>query len=487
MKPRIPASCKVYTPPALAEAIVKSLGDLPNDSWLEPCSGKGAFLLALSHLGVPRERITAVDLECRPEPVDKLARTERGTEFLSWSLKTNQRFSKIVANPPFVSFRRISSSLRLTAERLNCHWAGPTTGNSNLWFAFLRSSLSLLKPDGSMAFVVPAAYEYADYAAVLRSEIYKHFRSFETHRCHIPLFPDVQDGCIVLLGRGYDRENAVHKRFEYETRQQLIQQLGTRRPQPRQTELIAHDLTHHVKISDVFDVKIGCVTGDVKYFLLRESDRRRWKLPIRALKPALTRASHLREAFSTRQTWKKLRDLDERVWLFRPTQSQLNHPSVRRYLRRTLDSGGCNKAAYKIGLRSKWYCPDLPDQIHGFISGTSGQGPWISLQMFQPLTATNTLYCVTFKRRMSGREAAAWSLSLLTSDFRHQYNAKLRKYADGLMKIEPGDLASLSIRKPPVDCRKARATYRAAINALVKEGRSAAEKIAEAWLRAPRG
>src|SRR5260370_23447895 len=170
MNPRVPKSCRVYTPSVLASALVGALKDKPTDIWLEPCFGKGAFLQALAGIGVSPNRIVAVDLDKNGSEADCLATVRRGTEFLEWSLATHQRFSKIVANPPFVSFRRLSATLHSVARGLDCHWAGSTTGNSNLWFAFLRASLSLLKRGGSVGVIVPAAFEYADHASKLRQK-----------------------------------------------------------------------------------------------------------------------------------------------------------------------------------------------------------------------------------------------------------------------------------------------------------------------------
>src|SRR5213076_371923 len=91
-----PVSCQVYTPPSLAEAMVHALGDMPLMSWLEPSHGRGAFVEALSRLGVGKQRIVAIDLDRAASPSDKLGTTFRGVDFLRWSTKTIQRFDRIV-------------------------------------------------------------------------------------------------------------------------------------------------------------------------------------------------------------------------------------------------------------------------------------------------------------------------------------------------------------------------------------------------------
>lgn len=42
-----PSECKVYTPPLLADAMVRAVGPYRNDYWLDPCMGPGAFIAPL--------------------------------------------------------------------------------------------------------------------------------------------------------------------------------------------------------------------------------------------------------------------------------------------------------------------------------------------------------------------------------------------------------------------------------------------------------
>jgi hypothetical protein len=242
-----------------------------------------------------------------------------------------------------------------------------------------------------------------------------------------------------------------------------------------------------VRLGEVMKVTIGCVTGDVQYFLLRESRRIQLGLPIRALCPVLTRARHLKTASVTDVYWNKLRDADERVWLFRPESRDADVPSIRRYLRLGVKKGGCNRNNFKVRNRQTWYQPQVPWEMDGFLSGTSQFGPWISLNQSATLSVTNTLYCVKFVKHTSRNERAAWALSLFTREFREQYVRRARTYPEGLVKIEPGDLADLTLRCPPDDCKGAYRAYQDAVRLMLKNGRSAAEKVAKKWTASKEG
>ncbi|MFN8706276.1 MAG: hypothetical protein ACK50J_06305, partial [Planctomyces sp.] len=132
-----PASCNVYTPQLLAEALVAALGDTPTSRWLEPCVGKGALLEAISRGGTEKQRIVGLDLAKTSEPNDQLGRVKRSTEFLDWAARTTSRFDRIIANPPYISLRNVPAKIR-DAALLHQTPAGiRVSAGSNCWYAFL--------------------------------------------------------------------------------------------------------------------------------------------------------------------------------------------------------------------------------------------------------------------------------------------------------------------------------------------------------------
>jgi hypothetical protein len=67
--------------------------------------------------------------------------------------------------------------------------------------------------------------------------------------------------------------------------------------------------------------------------------------------------------------------------------------------------------------------------------------PWICLNRMRGLTATNTLYVVSFHRRLTVSEKASWCLSLMHPLARDAASSARRVYGDGLQKLEPNDIA----------------------------------------------
>jgi adenine-specific DNA-methyltransferase len=473
-------SCRVYTPKDLAEAIVRAVEDEPGAVWLEPSHGRGAFVRALADIGVPNSRITAMDLDPTPSEADQLAQTTRAIDFIDWATTTGKRFDRIVGNPPYVAINRLENGMREAAARVTGPDCRPIGVGSNMWYAFVLCSLRLLKFGGTLAFVLPSAAEYADYSASIRDALRGNFESLELYRCRRPLFEGVQEGTVVAVARGHGKGPCRFRRRVFRTPKELVSALMTRRIKasrqcPRTCAAASADVQ---TLGDVAEIRLGGVTGDVRYFLMTESQREEWNLPEAALTPVLTRARHLRAGVITRRVWNALQRADERVWLFNPDDAAARDEVVRRRLMLDIEEGGCRRSAYKVASRSPWYRTPLPDAPHGFMSGMGASGPWIALNAMPTLNATNTLYVVTFRTAIRLDERFQIAMSLLTSDVHRQFRRSARRYADGLLKHEPGSLTRVSLPQMKRDFDY-RLLYSRAVGLLLDGNLAGARQVAD--------
>ena len=474
-----PQECKVYTPQLLAEAMVRAINPRPDDLWLDPCMGPGAFISALRNNGVTKQRIIGVDIDACPSATDEAAITVRGVDFFDWCASTKKRFTKVVANPPYVALCKLGADLQKTVQQFHDSEDPSFALRSNYWCAFLSACLGLLKPDGSLAFVLPAAWDYALYAHELRERVLSSFKSVEVHRSLEPLFPEVREGRVVLLAKGHLQTPEHAGRIDHPTATSLIAALCRPIPQTARAESYAPTAcdTSGTRFGDLFSVGIGCVTGDVNYFLLTESQRLEHDLPTSALRPVVSKARHLVASQITKVMWDRLRRADERVWLFSPDVHVQRNRSVRAYL--SHGENVCNLDGYKLRNRDPWYeVPGIRFGV-GFMSGMTSVGPWLSLRSMRGLAATNTLYVITANETMTIDEQAAWALSLLSSETRRQVRATLRCYPDGLAKLEPHDISELQLLRPK-RLAGSRDAYHRAIKLLLSGDPEAATAIADA-------
>jgi adenine-specific DNA-methyltransferase len=503
MKPRIralwvPASCLVYTPALIADAMVKALDPHAEDRWLEPCVGKGALLEALAKAGVKPRQITGVDLRCAKEPSDKLARVERGVEFLNWSQSTSKRFDKIIANPPYVAIERLQKSVRATACEIRAFDYAEVTAAGNSWYAFLCAAMNLLRQNGSLCFLLPAAWEFANYAEPLRRNISNHFESVEIYRSKRPLFQfaKVQEGIILLIARklrlgdcSQTRVPGSFARSDVASAKQLAKRLGESRDRKMALKgcVESRDFpgpslvnSRETKtVGELLSIGIGGVTGDASFFLMNEEKRKNLGLPINSLRPTVSRARHLAFPSLTAATWNELREANERIWIFDPKPASLQNEAVKAYIKWGRREG-CDIENHKIAIRKPWYRTRLPIRVDGFLSGMSKTGPWICFREMPQLTATNTLYVVEFPESANSSLRSAIALALLTSKAREGFAKRCRRYADGLIKYELGDL-----REVPVpmawSTQGSIPAYKNAVIALLNGRAETAHTIADKW------
>ena len=462
--------------------MIEAINPTSDDYWLDPCIGPGAFVAPLRKRGVRRDRIVGIDIDPTSETEDVSATTVRGVDFFQWCTSTDQRFTRIVANPPYVAIRKLSPQLQ---RNVTFFGGGTDTSfalRSNYWCAFLSACLRLLAHNGNLAFVLPAAWDYALYASELRQEILRQFESVAIHRCQEPLFDEVREGCVVLVAKGYRGKPTIAVRIDHESSQALIAALiaGTSHLAKVQPESTAVDASL-TRFSDLYEVNIGCVTGDARYFLLTESDRIRLRLPVEAVRPVLSKARHLACAYVTSAEWNRLLDADQRVWLFNPVRQVIRRKAVQDYLQQGGES--CDLEGYKLSHRDPWYIvPDIREDATGYMSGMTRHGPWISFRSKRSLAATNTLYVLAAKTKMSHDERAAWALSLLSSSTRRQYEEIARRYPDGLAKLEPHDVRALRLAAP-TRTKGAAESYERAICHLVACRTNEAIAIADSFTR----
>jgi len=466
--------------------MVYAINPQPNDLWLDPCMGPGAFVSALRNCGLTKKRIVGVDIDPCPSEEDDAATTVRGVDFFDWCALTKKRFTKVVANPPYVALCKLEADLQKSVQHFLDSEDPSFALRSNYWCAFLSACLGLLKPDGSLAFVLPAAWDYALYARELRERVMSSFKSVEVHRSMEPLFPEVREGRVVLLAKGYLQAPEHSGRIDHPTATSLIAALA--RPIPQTARAASYAPTagdaSGTRFGDLFSVGIGCVTGDVNYFLLTESQRLEHDLPTSALRPVVSKARHLAASQITKVMWDRLRRADDRVWLFNADVRAQRNRAVRAYLKR--GEKVCNLDGYKLRNRDHWYeVPGIRFGV-GFMSGMTSVGPWLSLRSMRGLAATNTLYVITANETMAIDEQAAWALSLLSSETRRQVRATLRCYPDGLTKLEPHDISELPLL-PPKRIAGSRDAYHRAITLLLAGNAVAATAIADgSVVRLPR-
>lgn len=447
-----------YTPPEVADRLVRWVVRSSSDRLLDPACGDGRFLAAHSHaVGVDRDGSAVAAATGRVPHA-----TVHAVDFFDWADTTEDRFDCVTGNPPFIRYQRFNGCARKTALRLCERLGARLTGLASSWAPFVVVAASLLKRGGRMAFVVPAEIGHAPYAQPVVRFLLDHFSDVQVVAVREKVFPDLSEAVWFLYASGFGEPSDGVGLSSYDSLRD-VPGLPPRGERISRTELRSwnnrlrpfllsraiRDLYSHVgrmaRLGDCARVGIGYVTGANDFFHISPSRARRLNLPGEFLTPSLRRSAFLPRKAVTHGTVRNWLNRDEPVLLLHiPAEARLP-AEVRHYL----DSSAGQKArtAYKCRNRSPWYTvPDVrvPDAFLGYMSGLS------------PALVANRANCVCTNSVHAVHLTGGVSTSELVQRWSHPLVAlsceiEGHPLGGGLLKLEPREAARVVL--PALDLR----------------------------------
>ena len=469
-----------YTDAQVADFLVAWAVRSKHDHVLDPSFGGGVFLRAAAKRiralrGDPEHQVWGVEIDesahrrIGGKLADELrARPDRLllSDFFAVTEKTLRAVDVVVGNPPFIRYHRFTGAVRSRALNA-CATAGIRVSElSSSWVPFLIHSVSMLKPGGRLAMVVPAEIGHAAYARVLLEHLRHSFAAVTLLSFRKPLFPDLSEGTLLLLADNHGPHKARFMWRELQNADMLrdlltldfrildarpLDAAGIAAGQERLAEhfipSIARDLYRELRaacsvrrLGELADVGIGYVTGANDYFHVRWSTAAEYRIPRRCLRKAARRGRALSGLRFT-----------ERDWL-NADPSYLVHLSaegeVTLGVKRFLDAGIAKGVhlAYKCRTRSPWYrVPHVhvPDALLTYMSGAAPR--LVANDM--GAVAPNTLHILRLRddaRLAAHTLAALWQTSL------SRLSAEIEGHAlgGGMLKLEPTEAESVLVACP---------------------------------------
>ena len=220
-----------YTPLGLADYLSKWVAESNPKNILEPSCGDGVFLEALSPLISDSTTITAIELEekeaekasDRSRSFERLKPNIICTNFLQWYLqadKNHNHFDAVIGNPPFIRYQYLSKSDQDFSESIFKRHNIPFTKHTNAWVPFIIASLSLLRPRGRIAMVLPSELLHVLHAQSLRCFIGQHCKKIIIIDPEEIWFDNTLQGAVLFLAE------KKHDVREHTTGLKIIQTVG---------------------------------------------------------------------------------------------------------------------------------------------------------------------------------------------------------------------------------------------------------------------
>ncbi len=297
-----------YTPPDLAVFIAKWVKEINPTRILEPSCGDGVFFGAMAQvnglqkvdvLGFELEPEEAAKARARAKSVGLKAAKVHNEDFLQWAINHREdsdvRFDAIIGNPPFVRYQYLPAPFQVCAEQIFRELNLPFTKHTNAWVSFILASMTLLRPGGRLAMVVPAEIIHVTHAQSLRSYLGRECRRLVIIDPEELWFSDTLQGAVILLAEKKhdeaDKEDGLGM-YPVKGREFLhldpsvvfnapqsingktVQGKWTRALLDQETrslfdELSQHDVVH--RFEEIAKVDVGIVTGANKFFLVPDA------------------------------------------------------------------------------------------------------------------------------------------------------------------------------------------------------------------------
>lgn len=354
----------------------------------------------------------------------------------------------IIGNPPYVRHHRISEAVSVRASRLRDAKLAKLPMQANLWAFFVIHACSFLAPLGRMAWVLPQNYLYASYAKAVRQFLAKHFGSVIEIEIKQHLFETegaAEKTVLVFCDRWSPEgmDNAVLKRFYVESLAEASACLfgPDIYDQPRYGDDDTLPEIGTDCLGDIFDIKIGAVLGDSRFFLFDRKRAQEVGIKPRLLRMAATKASAVTGLIFSTETIAGQFQQGQKVGVLDTAFG--SDKSVRAYLQ-TMPATAID-ANVTFKKRKIWHQPfeggDKPDAV---LTGMSHLFPRLALNP-DKLPCTNALYALQFKSPLDEMFKLQLPLSMVSTFGQLSAEIEGRPYGSGLLKHEPSDARRIKV------------------------------------------
>jgi adenine-specific DNA-methyltransferase len=503
-----------YTPPSMAEFLVRWAVHSPSELVLDPSCGDGEFLSqAVRRLvqlgaaaGEAASQVIGVDFnpEATAQSVERI-RAETcsdakpqvlAADFFSCRPSTRTYANRldaevlptvdaIVGNPPYIRYHGFQGAVRLSAAAAVAQQEVRLTDLTSSWAPFVVHATSFLKPTGRLAFVLPGELLSVDYAKTIRDFLAVAFRSVTIVAFNERVFPGVLADTVLVLAdkQGSEEGLALARLQNLSELPKLPSELlhGTRTPfarsQSKWSYLIlgpaardayraCDELPGVARLGTRFSVDIGVVSGNNDFFVLTEAQLKDLRLPSDEVIPILSSSRHLRGIKVGTKELEAIRSSGQRCWLLNLAGRMKISQETRAYLLTSRRTG--IRTRYKIRSRRRWH--DVPSVYapDAFMSYFISEAPrFVANEV--GATSTNTIHRL---RRLD--KSAPDTLPLILSCYSTltQLSAEVegRSYGGGVGKLETKEAESLRVVLPSNSSSRELLLRQAKVHALLQTG-----------------
>lgn len=449
--------------PVLEAASLLELWDASQDApthVTDVGAGVGVFSAAAASRW-PRAHVAAVDVNpvtlallgarmSQPDVSDNADRVELVLEdFTTWLPRQSPTVGArrlTLGNPPYTRSQLIPTETRSRLAEETAELCGSRASLSTYITAL---SLQHLEPNDGLCLLLPAQWLEADYARDLR----RHLLATTSRRVDLRLvssawFKDATvDAVVLLVGTQRDHDEPF---TTAEWGSQRVHAVD-RRKAPAQgwrdwfnapVPARGHRQSNVRLLGDVARVRRGTATGANEFFVLSDDIADEFRLPDRVLAPVVRRLSGYgnkvtRAAFNSQSA-------TDRAWLLVATKKDALHPAVAAYLAHGQEQEFDQRHLCQVRA-GEWYDLNHDLFIPDVIITAMTRGGFRVVENEIKAAITNNLYGWEWKPGVTKKQQAGVLAWLRSAEGQAAVTALARSQGNGLKKVEPTALSSLSL------------------------------------------
>lgn len=464
-----------YTPKIIADFLVDYLSSkLLNKkciSVLEPSAGDGAFIKTIyTHKTLLQRVEKVVAVERSKQELNKISKALKQksfiaihSDFLKFQKTSNQRFSVVIGNPPYIKGELLSSKQIEVCKEIHQSANLSEKSVNNIWPAFLLSCSMLLEEDGILAFVLPAELLQVKFSYEIQDFLKKQFARTEIFTFDNLLFDCKGQDTILLIG--FKQHNQTGQFFAHikdteqlEHRNFVLAQniaLDTTNTKWSHHSLSAdelyliHNIAHKLKsVSHYCESKPGIVTASNEFFIVNKETEQSYELTSYA-KPIIQKGLFVNgSVVFDKKDYESLVEEGKptKVLVFKDEDMSVLSEAVEVY-KEMGESIGLPER-YKCKLRENWLViPNISTVPEGFFFKRSHHYPKL-LKNEAGVLVTDSAYKIEMRNGYEINHLIYSFYNSLTLTFA-ELNG--RYYGGGVLELTPSEFKSLPIPNVAID------------------------------------
>ncbi len=476
-----------FTDRAVADFLVRWAVRESNEHVMDPSFGEGVFLFAAADRllqlgGEPSRQVKGIELH--PPSFELATRTAGQAYGIPQTAFQQMDFFEllpgafqvdaVVGNPPFVRYQTFTGVTRKRALQRAESLGVDISALTSSWAPFLVHAVSMVKPGGRLAMVMPFELVHAGYAKPVLAFLTGSFAGVSVLTFEQRLFPKLNEDTILLTAdrKGYgparlawincrgpgelgriDAGQSPQLPGEGTTIDQAALDRGDSRfisyVLPEKVRALYQELCRLPQVNRLGELAyagIGYVTGANDYFHLTPDEARRWDIPEEFLFAAVRRGRALTGTRFTQADWYTGAATKDTGFLLCISKEHTPPDRLTPYLERGVKLGVPQR--YKCRTRSPWYAVPHVSVPDAFLTYMAGAFPKLAVNNAGAVAA-NTLHLVRAHDPAS-TPADALAMAWVTSLTRLSAEIEGHALGGGMLKLEPREARQVLIPRVPV-------------------------------------